>query len=256
MRTSWIIFIFLGSLVNALAIDVSWFGERPQEAIYDPAGWIKGPEKSLIARELASIKETSGLDILVVVTEDPREKDRQLVAEELANRWGDYGGRALILCEPGNYESPWIAVSGLIRSEISRGVLETMIEKSRQRARASDTVAGGVRAVIEILGDDLRFASGRAARGLSAPPGKSPPPGMRQMLFYAINHSKAVIGLFFAATLAAFLLIYGGVRIWKKARKTMFPKAFPEISWKPRFGAPYAGIVYTHSKKPQRHHHD
>jgi uncharacterized membrane protein YgcG len=241
--------IFLGPLVMAAEINPHQFDEqRPADGIYDPGDWIQGPAKSNLMRELSSIKESSGIDVLVAVVDKIGDADPQALAEQLAERWGYHGGRALILCIPDQKESPWIAIGGQIRSEIPRTTLDAIILKAKERARAEDTVHGAARRAVDSLGEDLRYSVARALRGVKST-GPVAPPSLKDFFFLFIRSFQKILIILGIILVVFALLIYGLYRIWKKVRGTLTPKTFPEISWKPRFGAPYGGISYTHSLK-------
>jgi uncharacterized membrane protein YgcG len=247
------LFMALGSPIWA-RVNINEFDQqRPVDGIYDPGDWIYGPAKSNLTRELVSIKESSGIDVLVAVVESLGTNDPQELAEELANRWGYHGGRALILYVPENKTSPWIAVSGLIRSEMPAATLEAIINKAKQRARTDPSVHGAVSKAVDSLGEDLRFAAARAARGVSSAPQQMAAPTLKDFIFLFIGNFKKIIIVVGLAILICAFLIYWTIRTWKRVRISLTPKTFPEISWKPRFGAPYAGIVYTHSLKKKLH---
>lgn len=248
----WVFFAFGSCVWGRVALD-QLDQQRPEDGIYDPGDWIFGQSRKSLIRELVSIRESSGIDVLVVVIESIGANDPQELAEELANRWGYYGGRALVLSIPENDQSPWIAVSGLIRSDVPAPTMDAIIVKARQRAQAGSTVPGEVAQAVGSLGEDLRFVAGRAARGVQQPAGRPAPPSTRQLLFYVFMTFKKVLLTIGAFCLGAFLVIFGSIRIWKRLRRSLKPKSFPEISWKPRFGAPYAGIVYTYSLKKKLH---
>lgn len=229
--------------------------QRPVDGIYDPGDWIHGPARHALIRDLSNIKDSSGIDMLVAVMETAGGSDPQELAEELANRWGYHGGRALILYIPENPESPWIAVSGLIRSEIPPAALDKMINDAKQRARTDPTAAGAVTKAVGSLGEDLRFVAAREARGMRSET-RQPPPTIRQLVFFFFRSAKVLIIVAGVGIVGVFLVVYLSYRLWKKLRTALVPRTFPEISWKRRFGAPYAGIVYTYSPKNklQRRH--
>jgi hypothetical protein len=253
----WFLF-FIRSVSAAAEINLYQFDQqRPLDGIYDPGEWIRGPAKTNLTRELNSIRESSGIDVLVAVVDKLGENDPQAIADELANRWGYHGGRALVLCVPDHPDSPWISISGLIRSEIPRPTLEAIIDKAKQRARTDQTAHGAARRAVDSLGEDLRYASARALRTVQAPVGPVGRPSIKDLFFLLLRSIKTILIVVAVFSTIGFLIIYSAIKIWKKARMTLTPKIFPDVSWKPRFGAPHAGISYTYSvkkKAPLRSH--
>jgi hypothetical protein len=231
-------------------------GLRPDDGIYDPGRRLSEPATSSLIREARSISESSGLDLLIAVVDGVDAPDPPAMAAELANRWGYHGGRALVLWVPDHPETPWISVSGLIRSEIPAAELEAIIQRAKHRAKSHASIDEGILAVVASLGEDLRFAAGKAARGTQATRTGPVRLSAKELFFLVIQQSKKIVvlaGIFIAGVL---LLGFWGWKIWRAFRISLVPKTFPEVSWRPRFGAPHAGIVYTHRKRKDPTHQD
>lgn len=227
---------------------------RPEDGIYDPGNRISPAEKSALRRDIESTRENGGLDLLVAVIEKPGTREPQDVADELANRWGYHGGRALVLWIPEAEGSPWISIGGLIRSEMPAAALQTVKANAKRRAGVESSLERGVRAAVSALSEDLRFAGGQAARGTANAP-KYALPNWKEVLITAAIHSKKLVILGGVGLATVIFLIYHVWKIWKRARMLMVPKKFPEVSWKRRFGAPHAGIVYSYSNPRNFTHH-
>jgi hypothetical protein len=225
---------------------------RPENAIYDPAGLISPAGKNALIREANSIRESSGLDLLVVVIEQLNGWEPQALAEDLANRWGYHGGRALILWLPdGSNENPWIAVSGMVRNEISSAKLDAMVLRAKSQARSDQRFEEALRRAVVSLGEDLRFAAGGAARKVE-PEAKMPRIRTMDAVLILVRDSRkvAVAGLVGLGLLLG--LVYALIRIVQRVRMALIPRKFPDVSWKRRFGAPHGGIVYTSSFKKRQ----
>lgn len=255
MNAVWrhLLMFFWGMAVASAISGVPAPGEaRPEDGIYDPSRRISPPVKSALIREAASVNKSAGLDILVAVIERPGEWEPQQLAEDLANRWGYHGGRALVLWIPDRgMENPWIAVSGMVRSELSSEGLNRIVERAKERARTNSEMDESIRKAVVSLSEDLRFAGGVAAKKAKEAP-KAPKLRTIDAFWVLLMNLKEVIAAGLVALVAGFYLVKVLIRGWKKLRKTLIPRTFPEISWRKRFGAPHGGIVYTVSAQKRR----
>ena len=259
MRSLWILVwcLCLGDFLFAAKVDISSYGDRPEDGIFDPGGQISSVGERNLKREMALIKASSGIDMLVVVLMKSGQHDPQDIAESLADAWGSVGGRAVVLQVPNDKRSPWIAVSGLIRSEMPVSAFGPIIAKAQAQSRGDPTVSGALYKAVNSLGNDLRFAAGRAVRGNPSTAAGGPQLTIRETIFFVVRKLKVLMLIGLAGFCFASLCVYWVFKFWKRGRFYMKPKTFPEISWKPRFGAPYAGIVHAHSSKIKiRRNHD
>ncbi|HVJ46646.1 MAG TPA: hypothetical protein VM511_09700, partial [Luteolibacter sp.] len=149
--------------------------------------------------------------------------------------------------------NPWIAVSGMMRSEIPAAKLDMIVERAKTRGRTDQRVDEVVRRTLVSLGEDLRFIAGGAVR-------KSEPKAAKfrvrttDALLILLRDSKQLAIAVLAGLGLLAVAIYAAVKIFWKLRMTLVPRKFPDVSWKRRFGAPYGGIVYTSSPKKRNSH--
>lgn len=237
---------------GTLSAGIALGGEqRPEDGVHDPSGLIPPAAKAAIIREMRSVRDSSGLDLLVAVADKPIAWDPQKFADELSNRWGYHGGRALVLWIPENTENPWISIGGLIRSELSGPEIQGMMLKAK--GAANDPRPGeAIRKAVVSLGEDLRFAGGKTARKVSAP---KQPINIRttDAIFILFRDSKKILAAVGLTLLALSLIGYWFIKAWRSMRLAITPRTFPDVSWKRRFGAPHAGIVFTSAPKRKFH---
>ncbi|MBK1882114.1 TPM domain-containing protein [Luteolibacter pohnpeiensis] len=253
-RWKWMIVALLGCW-GMLAHAAPEIGPRPENRIYDPDHQISEAKRDEISRNLASIHQNAGIDMLVAVVSDVRGTEPQRLAKNFADQWGYHGGHALVLFVPGMGGGPWIEVGGMIRSEIPDPTLAQITQNAINRARMEISTDESILRAVESLGDDLRFFGGQAARGTAptvitmqpqAPIRYRNPVIVGLLQLFRDWRELMIFGVI--GVLVILFLVLGLFRSWRRF-KLMTPKKFPSISWKPRFGAPHAAIVYTYSQK-------
>lgn len=227
--------------------------ERPADGIHDPAGMLSPAERQRLGGELAEWRKSAGIDVMVVLTKEMPVDNPQAYAEGLAMRWGDAGGRVLILHTPIDPRSPWISISGRVSGELPRPVLDEIAKTAGKRARAAGSPAAAVRAAATAVADELRFLSARAGKAV-APPVKL---RTRDIVFIFLRSLPKwlFMGVFtLMMGVPVLIFIVRRLHAWLLQR---WPRTFPEVSWKARFGAPHGAAVITYSPKRKQavHHH-
>nr|WP_246418024.1 TPM domain-containing protein [Haloferula luteola] len=225
--------------------------QRPAESIYDPAGLLGAPARTRLAENLRKLRDTGVLDMVVVLLPASLQNDPVEVATELANRWGDSDGRAVILYLHGQPQSPWIAITGRIRNTIPSDFLDAIALKARQQgSRAIDPEMAVVDAV-DTLANEIRLLQGQSRGGKIVEVEKRVPFSAKENLLFLAK--KLPLFAAFALALIALLAAICAA-LWRAIRwlKLSGPLRFPGLICESRLGAPHGASAFSAKPKASR----
>lgn len=211
------------------------FGERPKNSVFDPGGILTPKELAELAEPLAKVRESEGIDVMVVILPVINEVLPEHVAEGFAEKWASTKLNAVVLHVPGREGSPWIFPGRVMGEMLKPEALSESITAAEKRAAAEPTDFGKVRAASTEASDALRYWMGGAVI-------RSEEMINRRLAAQLVYESRQQL-IKAAAVLGAAALIpllVGLVLIVLSIRNSR-PKLFPNIRILPRLGAPYSG---------------
>ncbi len=211
------------------------YGERPKNSVFDPAGILTIKEQKELAEPLAKVRETEGIDVMVVILPDVGDAPPIHVAEGFSEKWAVTEINAVVLHVPGREGSPWIFPGRIMEESLKRETLDSTIEEAQKRAAAEPTDFGKVRAASIEASDALRFWMG----GLKMRSEHLISERLEERLAYESRQRllKLAAGLGAAALIPFALGVVFLVLYFRNSR----PLRFPTVRIQNRLGAPHSG---------------
>ncbi|MFM2197869.1 MAG: hypothetical protein RLZZ505_1301 [Verrucomicrobiota bacterium] len=211
------------------------YGERPKNSVFDPAGILTPKEQAALAEPLAKVRESEGIDVMVVILPEIQEVQPEHVAAGFAQKWAMTKVNAVVLHVPGKDGTPWIFPGDVMNSILKPGTLRVSMAAAEKRAAAEPTDFGKVRAASTEASDAIRYWMGVSVIRSEQMIDKRLEAQLAHERRQRLLKLAAVLGAAALIPLAATVfLIVARVR---NAR----PRFFPHTRVVPRLGAPYSG---------------
>ena len=211
------------------------FGERPPDAVFDPADVLLPKQRQEIAAPLAKVLENEGIDVLVIILPEIGDAPAKHVAKGFQEKWSDQLINVVVLHVPGNPESPWIFPGEVIARVVKSDKLRESLDAAQSRARAEPDDYSKIRAGSVEAADLMRYWTGGAVIRSEAIINDKL---TRQLAFekrQRLLKLSAMLGLAGAIPIIAVLLLF------LTKLKKRGPRNFPPVRKFSRLGAPYAG---------------
>lgn len=211
------------------------FGERPKNSVFDPAGILTIKEQAELVEPLAKVRETEGIDVMVVILPKIQEVQPEHVAAGFAEKWAINKVNAVVLHVPGMDGSPWIFPGNVMSNMLKPEMLRESMAAAEKRAAAEPTDFGKVRAASTEASDALRYWMGVAVIRSE----KMINQRLEAQLAYESRERLLKLAAILGAT--ALIPLIAVVLFFLVRIKNSRPRFFPHTRIQPRLGAPYSG---------------
>jgi hypothetical protein len=211
------------------------FGERPKNSVFDPGGILTPKEQTELAEPLAKVRESEGIDVMVVILPEIQEVQPEHVAAGFAEKWAKTKVNAVVLHVPGKEGSPWIFPGEVMSSILKPETLRESMAAAEKRAAAEPTDYGKVRAASTEASDAIRYWMGVSVIRSEEMIDK------RLEAQLAHESRQRLLKMAVALGAAALIPLVAMVFVIVARVRNNRPRFFPPTRVMPRLGAPYSG---------------
>jgi hypothetical protein len=235
-------FLFLALHAWAQPMTEFEFGPRPVSPVFDPAGLFPPEVTKELSENLTQIHQKEGIDVMIIVDSNFDKAPPEIIAQRFASAWSDSIAHCVILHVPGREGAPWIFPGGALFKMMNPAAVKKAVEDAKRRAAAEPIEVNQVRVAATEAADLLRFWLGSAIERSE----KARAEQNRLLELHNARERKKKFLIIGAAGIAVSLAL--GISYLFYIYRKQKPQFFPNRSWQPRLGAPYAGGNYIIAK--------
>lgn len=211
------------------------FGSRPATAVLDQPGILSDARLAEIAAELEKVRNTEGIDVLVVILKTLDGTPPERVAQRFAEAWCNPLFHSVVLHVPGDPGGPRIVPGGKLLRLFSPEAVRETVAQAQRRAACELKEEDQVRAAATEAADMLRILAGDGSYWTTQR--NAPLQQLKRLTWLGLPVRTVLLP---AAGLVGLALVAGSWWVVRRSRNNR-RRQFPEPAWQVRLGAPYAG---------------
>ena len=222
-------------LVAAGGVMAFEYGPRPPGPVFDPGGFLDPKVAREISGPLLEIRESEGIEVIVVVVGDLTGASAGTEARRIADAWCDSAIHAVVLHVPGDPDGPWIVPAGALMGKLDPEQVTQAVAEAGRRVALEPGEPGKVRAASIEAADLLRYWMNNVINRAEILATER----TRLSLELETKAHQRKVATFAGLSVVVPVLALG-VLLFLRTRKPT-PRHFPDMRPPRRLGAPHAG---------------